>query len=86
MDEWTREQIKHFKCEYFNAGSEWIIHDGENTPETPEQINGYSVYCAGDTGEQIKQEIAADYTGATPEDVTLYAFDEYTKTPKHKQV
>lgn len=52
----------------------------------PEQIEGYSVYCMGDTNEQIKQEIAADYTGATPGDVTLYAFDGYTKTPKYKQV
>ena len=85
VDEWTREQIEIFETEYFNTGTEWIIHDEAETPETSENINGYSVYCIGWDSKQIRNEIA-EVTGAKPEEIKLFEFGGYTKTPFYKEV
>ncbi len=76
-EEWTKEALNAFEAMYFNTGSEWIIHDEENDPEGPEDISGYSVYC---TSWDIEKELteAANYE---PEEVILYEFSGYTKTP-----
>lgn len=70
VDEWTPEALDAFECEYFNTGTEWIVHDEDGTPEDPEDINGFSVYCHGWRDEDIRKEIADAY-GADDE-VTLY--------------
>lgn len=64
-----------FETEYFNTGSEWIIHDGDDAPEEPEDINGYSIYCYS---YDPRAEIAADH-GVQPEEVRLYTFAGYTR-------
>ena len=85
VDEWTSEQIVAFETEYFNTGTEWIIHDEEEAPESPEDINGYSVYCISWNDEGIRKEIA-DAAGVSPEEVIMYSFDGYRKIPVYKAV
>jgi hypothetical protein len=70
--------------EYFNTGSEWIIHDEESEPETVKDISGYSVYCYSWNTDGIKKEIA-DAAGSDPDDVILYEFDKYINVPADKE-
>lgn len=85
VDDWSREALAAFEIEYFNTGSEWIIHDEENTPEGPEDISGYSCYIVADTEEGIRKELAA-VAGCAPSDLVLYVFEGYTHIPKYKAV
>lgn len=85
VDKWTREALKRFECEYFNTGSEWIVHEDVGAPEKPEDIVGYPIYCISLNEESIKAEIAED-EGVSADDVVLYAFDGYCKTPRYRGV
>lgn len=85
VDEWSKEALQEFETQYFNEGTEWIIHDEQEAPEAPEDISGYSVYCIGWNTEQIKKEIA-EITGASPEEITLFEFGGYTKTAYYTEV
>lgn len=69
-------------AEYFNTGTEWIIHEGDDAPEEPEDIDGYSMYC---TSYDPRVEIA-DAHGVQPEEVQLYEFDGYTRRAIWKAV
>jgi DNA-binding cell septation regulator SpoVG len=80
--EYRSEFIKFFETEYFNTGSEWIIHDEENKPETPEDITGTAMYCYS---YDPRKEIA-EYMGVEQTDVILYEFDGYNRTEKYKLV
>lgn len=71
-----------FEAEYFNTGTEWIIHDENDAPEEPEDINGYSIYC---TSYDPRAEIAAAH-GVQSEEVQLYEFDGYTRRALWKAV
>jgi hypothetical protein len=84
-EKYTRDDIQRLEIEYFNTGSEWIIHDENTEPKTPDEISGYSVYCYGWNGEQIRAEIA-DAAGVKPEDVVLFKFSGYTQTAKYEEV
>lgn len=66
-----RDWLKCFEAEYFNTGSEWIVHEGDAAPDGPEDIDGFSVYCHGWSDEEIKKEIADAY-GAPDAEVKLY--------------
>lgn len=82
---WSREELEAFETEYFNTGSEWIIHDEDGEPESPEEINGYSVYCHGWNSDQIRKEIA-DAAGETdPAAVVLYEFTGWSRSPEYKK-
>ena len=71
-----------FETEYFNTGTEWIIHDDDTEPEEPGDIDGYAIYCyTYDPRAEI-----AEYTGTAPENVTLYEFDGYTRLGKWRAV
>lgn len=74
-NEYCIEDIRTFEAYYFNTGSEWIIHDEENDPESAEDINGYSMYCVADDIDDIKKEIA-EAEGVNPDDVILYEYYE----------
>ena len=84
---WNRAQLDEFECEYFNYGSEWEIDDGDFAPDTdsPENINGYSVYCHAWNDYDIRQEIA-DAIGCDPSDVIMYELTGYTRTACYKEV
>lgn len=85
VDDWSREALAAFETMYFNTGSEWIIHDEENTPEGPEDISGYSCYIVADTEEGIRKELAA-VAGCAPSDLVIWAFDEFIKVARYKAV
>ena len=85
VEEYDRDALAILEADYFNTGTEWIIHDESNDPEGPEEISGYSVYCYGWNVDQIRQEIA-DAAGAAPEAVTMYEFAGYYKTSKYNKV
>ncbi len=75
---WSRTDIDIFETEYFNTGTEWIIHDGNADPDGPEDIDGYSIYCHGWRLEDIKLEIA-DAAGNPGAEVILYQHTGYKK-------
>lgn len=81
-DDWNGNSLERLEAEYFNTGTEWIVHDGEATPDGPDGITGYSVYCIGWNDDLIRMEIA-DAVGVSPEEVTLYKFDGYIQMPKY---
>lgn len=82
---WSREALDAFETEYFNTGSEWIIHDGNTEPDGPEGIDGFSCYCHGWRTEDIKKEIAEAY-GAIDADVILYEFAGYSRITQYREV
>lgn len=84
-NKWTIEALDAFECEYFNTGSEWIVSEEHEEPEDPDDIYGYSVYVHGYDAKSIKEEIA-QYEGVKAEDVVLYEFSGYQKTPIYKVV
>lgn len=85
VDDWSREALAAFETMYFNTGSEWIIHDEENTPEGPEDVSGYNCYIVADTEEGIRKELAA-VAGCAPSDLVIWAFDEFIRVPQYKAV
>lgn len=78
---WGQDSLNTFETEYFNEGTEWIIHEGD-APESPDEIEGHSVYCVKYGEEAIKREIAA-IEGVKPEDVVLFVFDGYERIAKY---
>ena len=85
-DEWTKEQIEVFETEYFNTGTEWIVHDENTDPESPEEISGFSIYCVSWNKEGIRKEIAEAVTDGDPANVILYEFVGYSQTAVYKEV
>ena len=83
--EYGREWLRDFETEYFNTGTEWIIHDEDFIPEDPSEISGYSVYCLGWNNDSIRAEIA-EYSGARAEDVILYAFGGWKRSAAYEEV
>ena len=86
VDKWTREQIGVFETEYFNTGTEWIVHDEDTDPESPEEISGFSIYCVSWNTEGIKKEIAGAVPDGDPADVVLYEFAGYSRTAVYREV
>lgn len=76
--EYGPEWLESFETEYFNTGSEWIVHDENTDPDSPEDISGFSVYCHGWRMEDIKLEIA-EAAGDPGAEVILYQHTGYTK-------
>lgn len=68
------EWLRSFEVQYFDTGTEWEIHEDDETT--------YFVYC---TTYDPRKEIS-DAMGADPGDVILYAFDGWERTPKYKEV
>ena len=58
VEKWTEESLEAFETMYFNTGSEWIVHEGDTEPTSPEEINGCACYCVSWDDEGIKKEIA----------------------------
>lgn len=82
VKEWSREALDALETEYFNTGTEWIIHDEDGEPDGPEEISGYSMYCVSWNDEGIKEEIAGA-AGGDPADVVLYKFVGWTRSPEY---
>lgn len=85
VEEWSREALDAFETMYFNTGEEWVIHDEENIPEGPEEVNGYSCYTVSGTEEGTRKELA-EIAGCSPDDLVLWAFDGFIQVPQYKAV
>lgn len=78
--EYGREWLAAFETEYFNTGTEWRINEG-----APDSDDNYYFYAHGWNDNLIRAEIA-DAAGTTPENITLYRFDGWSRTPNYKEV
>ena len=58
VNQWTDKSLENFSMEYFNEGTEWIIHDEDYIPSSPDEISGYRTYCHFYSLEGIRKEIA----------------------------
>ena len=85
VDEWNRESRNAFEVEYFNMGSEWMIHDGDDQPEQPEDISGFTCYCTAWNADGIREQLA-DIAGCKPEEVKAWAWDGEIYLPKYKEI
>lgn len=81
---WSPDALEVFETEYFNTGTEWIIHDGNTDPDGPEDIDGFSCYCHGWKLEDIKREIA-DAAGDPGAEVVLYEFTGWSRSANYKE-
>lgn len=81
---WRYEGIRQLEAEYFNMGTEWIVHDGPDAPSSPEDICGCSYYCI-EYGEDLRKELA-ELVGCDPEELVMYEFDGYTQIANYKEV
>ena len=85
VTEYNRDALAILESDYFNTGTEWLIHDEAEAPETPEDISGYSLYCYSWNVDQIRQEIA-DAAGAAAEAVIMYEYAGVYTIPKYNKV
>lgn len=83
--EYDSKAIEYLEIDYFNMGTEWIIHDESSEPEGPEDISGYSLYCYGWSNDLIRREIA-DAAGAAPDAVIMYEYAGSYILPKYNKV
>lgn len=79
----SREDIHYIEVCYFNEGSEWIIHDGEDEPKTSEEVSGYSAYCIGCGEDAIRLELA-EIAECKPEDVVMFIYDHSISVPVYR--
>lgn len=89
-DVFTPKDIDTLSCLYWNEGTEWSIsdcypEDNDDTQRTIEEIEfEYGHYSILYDTEDIKQEIA-QMNDISPNDVTLFVFEKYIKTPDYKR-
>jgi hypothetical protein len=85
VDEWDGDSLERLEMDYFNTGTEWIIHDDKTPPESPEDINGYSLYCYSWNDDGLREEIAA-VAECKPEEVKLYKFNGFKRIATYTEV
>lgn len=75
-----------FAREYFNTGSEWIVHDDDGDPNDPEEISGSSWYLLVPDWDVsgIKKELA-DFFNVDEQEIVLYKFDGWKKTAIYRE-
>ena len=83
VEKWTEESLEAFETMYFNTGSEWIVHEGDTEPTSPEEINGCAFYCVSWDDEGIKKEIAK-VAGGNAEDIVLYKYSGSVSIPTYQ--
>ncbi len=73
---WSKDDIKALEIDYFNLGTGYDCYPADD----PEDTTYIYVYY-----DDAKKEISDCY-GVKPDEVVIYQFDGYTKTPKYKLV
>lgn len=76
----TRKDIDYIEMCYFNTGSEYIVY--ENKEDFDSECNGCSYYVDSYNSKSILCELL----GCEEDELEMYDFDGYTKTPKYKLV
>lgn len=77
-DEWTDQDIDRFEIEYFNLGDEWKVVD-EDDPEFP------VFYYTHEWNHQVRKYELAQMIGCRPEELTMFEFVGYTRTPEYRE-
>lgn len=72
-NKWTNENLRFFEITYFNLGSEYECYPADDPEDT------IYIYVYDDARAEI-----SDYYGVKPDEVNIYQFARYTKTPKYK--
>ena len=72
-----------FECEYFNEGMEWQCLNHPTDYDGPFEFEVWA-YTHGWLDRDIREELAREI-GVEPEDIRLFKFDGYTRTPKYKE-
>ena len=85
VSEMDDDGISIFECEYFNTGTEWIVHDEETDPQTPHDISGYVIYCHSYDDDEIRSEIA-NSIGCDPSDLVMWKFKGYIQTADYGMI
>ena len=83
--EYSEKAIQNLEIEYFNLGTEWIIHDEKSVPEKPEDVCGYSVYLHGWDIEMTKTELA-EALGCKPEEIVMWEYDHDMIVPIYNKI
>lgn len=76
-DLWTDKELEYFETEYFNTGEEWRVIDEEG-----EEV----YYYTHEWSDIYKTRELAKNIGCNVQDLTLYAFDGWERTPRYKEV
>ena len=90
-EEVSEKAIKALEAQYFNTGTEWIVHDDISDEDLGEDSfpsgfsGGYSTYCHAWDDEGIRKELAS-HAGCDPTDVVMHKFEGYKQTPIYKLV
>ena len=79
-DEWTDIGLGNFSTEYFNTGTEWTVHASD---EDEDDVS-VSYYTHWWSVKECREEIA-DMIGCDPEDIQMFEFAGYVKTPKYTE-
>lgn len=93
-EKYNEKALDALEAEYFNEGTEWMLFEepveieegGEEKAADLAEDEGsfsFSVYCISWNDEEKRKEIA-DAIGCDPEEVLLFEFDHYKKTPIYK--
>lgn len=73
VDDYTRDAMYNLETEYFNTGAEWIINDD------------FSIYTYSWNTDGIRAEIASA-AGVDLDNVILYTFSGWKRTPEYAEV
>lgn len=76
-DMWTAKSLEYLEIEYYNGGEEWRVID-----EGGEEC----YYYTHEWSDCEKTRKLASLIGCSVQDLTLYAFDGWERTPKYKEV
>lgn len=74
---WTLGELRRFAMDYFNLGREWRVV-GEDGDEC-------YIYTYSDNVDELRAEIA-NAMGTSEENIDVYLFDGWTRSPKYKEV
>jgi hypothetical protein len=81
--DYTPEDIEEFQAQYFNTGTEWIVHDEPTPPLDPSDICGYSVYLTKNLN--VKEELA-ERIGVPVDSLVIYVEDGYERVINFKKL
>lgn len=77
---WSEEAIDEIEAEYFNTGTEWIIHDTDKPVNSASDVEGYTVYTKEVLPDKIREYLAM-HIGCFQKDLVLFFFDKYLRIP-----
>lgn len=79
----TGEDVYNVSIDYFNRGSEWIIHESDTIFTNPDEIAGLNYYFLTNDCTKIKEKIAS-FKNCSVADIVLYKFKGYKKIREYE--